>query len=121
MLTSFIKSFEAFGLRLKDYLRTKNTTSAVAEHICLTGHSFPKEDAKILSCEDNNFKRRIKEAIAIKKAKAKHDLGLDLDLPIVYDPLLSCDMMSHGNSSKIKKLDKGSSYQANFDTGNYNK
>ena len=81
----------------------------MADHIRVTGSSH----AKILTCDDHSYKRRVKEAIAITKDKLvlNHYQGLDIPPPI-YNQVLSCvsDLISHGNreASKTIRLEKDS-------------
>ena len=64
------------------------------EHANRTGHSINRDDIKILDGEQES-KRKIKEAIYIRRHKLVliRDMGLDL-LPI-YQSFWSCDIFSH--------------------------
>ena len=51
------------------YVKNKNKWSAIAEHICITGHKVDSSPPTILKYEDNLVKRRIDESIFMDKNK----------------------------------------------------
>ena len=85
--------------RVKEHRNLKNSynQSAVVEHMESTGHSFPDENIKVLTTEESFWKRKVKEAIQIRRGKPElnHDQGYDL--PGVYLQLLSCS--AHDNKT----------------------
>lgn len=81
-----------FGTRIKqhqsDCMKQSNTT-ALAQHAMSEGHQFDFDDAKILTRENNWFKRNFKEMLFIKRhpnsINARSDIG---SLNIVYSNLI---------------------------------
>ena len=55
------------GVRFKEDTDGKHPNSAIMEHISITGHKYTLTDVKVLVKEDSDFKRNVKEAIAIHK------------------------------------------------------
>jgi hypothetical protein len=70
----------------------KTTTSAVNEHVKDTGHKIDWEGVKVIGKEDNWAKRKIKEAIAIRKNKPSLNRDQGWDLPPIFCSLLSHDL-----------------------------
>ena len=89
------------GIRFKEHINLRHSTSAIAEHIRKTNHQFPAENIKILTCEDNTIKRRVKEALAIRRKRPNLNRDQGYDIPPVYQQLLSRDHnhpVTRGNS-----------------------
>jgi len=83
----------SFQVRIKEHgadIKNERTrTSALAEHSFKTRHHVRLEDTKILAKENHLFKRRIREAIEIRKhpSNLNRDSGLDLSenwLPLLH-------------------------------------
>jgi hypothetical protein len=83
----------SFQVRIKEHgADIKNEhihTSALAEHSLKTRHHVRLEDTKILAKENHLFKRRIREAIEIRKhpSNLNRDSGLELSknwLPLIH-------------------------------------
>ena len=85
--------------RVKEHrnLKKSDNPSAVAEHMIATGHSFPDENIKVLTTEDSFWKRKIKEAIQIRRGRPELNRDQGYDLPAVYLQLLSC--AAHDNKT----------------------
>ena len=67
----------------------KQTTSAIWEHQSQANHEIDWEGVKILDKESVDVKRKIKEAIHIRRPTLNRDRGYDL--PAIFDHLLSRD------------------------------
>jgi hypothetical protein len=83
----------SFQVRIKehgaDIKNERIRTSALAEHSTKTKHHVRLEDTKILAKENHLFKRRIREAIEIRKhpSNLNRDSGLELSeswLPLLH-------------------------------------
>jgi predicted GIY-YIG superfamily endonuclease len=83
----------SFQVRIKehgaDIKNERIRTSALAEHSIKTRHHVRLEDTKILAKENHLFKRRIREAIEIRKhpSNLNRDSGLELSenwLPLFH-------------------------------------
>ena len=89
----------SFSTRIKehsaDIRHERVLKSALAEHSSSTKHHICLENAKILLKEDNFFKRKLKEAIAIfnHPSNLNHDEGWALNLS--WHPLLSSLKVRH--------------------------
>ena len=83
------------GTRLKEYIDGKYHNSAVTEHTSSTGHKYTLADVNVLVREDSDFKRKVKEAIAIHKRQQalKRDIGHEI--PPILLKLVSCDQSGH--------------------------
>ena len=91
------------GVRFKEHVNLRHSSSAIAEHMKKTKHEFPVENIKILSCEDHTIKRRVKEALAIRKTRPNLNRDFGYDIAPVYQPLLSRDRLhptSRGNNQQ---------------------
>jgi hypothetical protein len=69
----------------------KSATSAINEHCSQTGHQIDWDEVKIVGTESNWTKRKIKEAIAIRKSKPSLNRDQGWDLPPIFCSLLSHD------------------------------
>ena len=75
----------------------KTASSAIREHQTNTGHAIDWENAKIIGREDHWLKRKIKEAIAIRKDKPSLNRDQGWDLPPIFNSLLSHDQTIGGH------------------------
>ena len=75
----------------------KTASSAIREHQTNTGHVIDWENAKIIGREDHWLKRKIKEAIAIRKDKPSLNRDQGWDLPPIFNSLLSHDLTIGGH------------------------
>jgi len=84
----------SFQIRIKehgaDIKNERIRTSALAEHSLKTRHHICLEDTKILAKENHFFKRRVREAIEIRKhpSNLNRDNGLELSenwLPLIHN------------------------------------
>ena len=72
--------------RLKEH--TTRSSSALHEHCENTGHYIEPKNTKVLTSEDFHLKRRVKEAIFIKRRRPSLNRDEGLELPSVYGALL---------------------------------
>ena len=70
------------GKRMEEH--KKMTSSAVNEHCKTTGHIMDWENVKVIGREDNWAKRKIKEAIAIRKWKPSLNRDQGWELPPIF-------------------------------------
>ena len=70
----------------------KTTSSAIKEYQSNTGHIIDWENVKVIGKEDQWMKRKIKEAIAIRKDKPSLNRDQGWDLPPIFNSLLSHDL-----------------------------
>ena len=68
------------------------TSSAIKEHQTNTGHIIDWENMKIVGKEDQWMKRKVKEAIAIRREKSSLNKGQGWVLPTIFSILLSHDL-----------------------------
>ena len=73
--------------RIKEHL--SRNSSAVNEHCKLTGHSVDSSKIKVLTTENNTFKRHIREAIEIKLRKPSLNRDNGFELASIYDTILA--------------------------------
>ena len=78
------------GKRLEEH--KKLTSSAVKEHQESTGHDIDWENVKIVGKEEHWMKRKIKEAITIRREKPSLNRDQGWDLPPIFCNLLSHDL-----------------------------
>jgi hypothetical protein len=78
------------GTRIEEH--KKIASSAIHEHIERTGHRIDWDNIKIIDKEQDTIKRKIKEAIHIKLKKPSLNRDQGLDLPPIYNQLLSHDL-----------------------------
>ena len=69
----------------------KQTTSAIREHQSQANHEIDWEGVKILDKESVDVKRKIKEAIHIRRQRPTLNIDRGYDLPTTFDHLLSRD------------------------------
>ena len=85
------------GTRLKEHQTASDTPTAVRAHTERTGHQIQAKDISVLAREDQWHRRRIREAVLIRK----HQPGLNRDdgykLPHVYDRLLGLTSHDQGH------------------------
>ena len=91
--------------RFKEHTRLTPPLSAVGEHRRDTGHNISTEHLKVLECEENWFRRRVKEAIHIKKNNPMLNRDKGMELPAIYDHVVSHDMLpsSHVTQRRLHK------------------
>ena len=70
----------------------KISSSAIHEHVSNTGHTINWADTKILEKDSNTHRRKIKEALCIKRLKPTLNRDQGLDLPPIYNSILSHDL-----------------------------
>jgi hypothetical protein len=83
--------------RIKEHLNPKRTPTAIGEHMRDTGHTISDKDFKVVAREEEEFRRKVREAIEIRtrRPELNRDTGYDLPPP-VYSTLLSHDCRHHG-------------------------
>jgi hypothetical protein len=64
-------------------------SSAVFEHVSQTGHSIDWPSTRIIDIEQHEYKRKVKEAITIRKQLPALNRDAGLDLPSIYNHILS--------------------------------
>jgi len=84
--------------RFKDHMNLRTSNSAVSEHMKQTGHCLSKEGAKIITSDENQTRRKVKEAITIRQQRPTLNRDQGTELPPVYNKLLLPDLMSRDNS-----------------------
>lgn len=82
----------SLGTRMKEHQSRSVNNSAVKEHCHNAGHSFTMENVKILGKESHDIKRKVKEAIQIKRKKPSLNRDGGLELPPVYHHLFSREL-----------------------------
>ena len=84
------KTARQLDIRLKEHM--SRSSSAIYEHCEREGHKIRPENTKVLMSEDNFWKRKVKEAIEIRQRRPSLNRDEGLELPRMYDSLLtSCD------------------------------
>ena len=81
----------SLGARFKEHTDGKHPSSAVTEHMSATGHWFTMDSTKVVSKEEQTFKRKIKEAMTIHQQKPELNRDRGLEIPAVLLSLLSHD------------------------------
>ena len=66
VITCTLERLRTLGKRFKEHTDGNHPSSAVQEHIDLTGHLVCFDLAKMLCKEDSKIRRRVKEAIEIE-------------------------------------------------------
>ena len=79
------------GIRFKEHTSRQGTNSAVKDHIHETGHKISIDNVKIIDKEENWHRRKIREAIQIARRSPTLNRDKGLELPPVYNSLLSHD------------------------------
>ena len=82
-------------VRFKKHIDSKHPKSAITEHTSITGHKYTLADVKVLVKEDNDFKKKVKEAIAIHKNKPVLNRDRCHEIPLILLQLMSCDQSGH--------------------------
>ena len=80
--------------RFKEHTRKTAPLTAVGEHIRDTGHNITPENIVILDNEESWTRRRIKEALYIKEHRPDLNRDQGVELPPIYDHLVSRDLRS---------------------------
>ena len=83
--------------RFKEHTRLTPPLSAVGEHRVNTGHNIPPENLKVLDNEENWFRRRVKEAIHIKRHNPKLNRDKGMELSAIYDHVVSRERLPPSN------------------------
>ena len=83
------------GKRIEEH--KKSSSSAIYEHQVTQRHSIDWDNPRILEREDNTTKRKLKEAIQIKKRNPSLNRDSGMDLPPIYGTLLSHDLTQGGH------------------------
>ena len=73
----------------------KHPNSAITEHTSTTGHKYTLADVKVLVKEDCDFKRKVKETIAIHKNKLALNRHRGHKIPPILLKLVSWDHSGH--------------------------
>ena len=76
----------SLDIRLKEHIAKSN--SAIYEHCIHTGPKIDPQNTKILTSEDSNIKRRVKEAINMKQRRQSLNRDESLEISSVYNYFL---------------------------------
>ena len=89
-------------VRFKEHNRQYSPVTAVGEHKRDKGHDFPPKNIKILDSEEQWLRRRVNEALFIKERDPDLNRDCGMDLPPIYDHLVSrdCNISSRGTTSQ---------------------
>ena len=99
----------SLGVRRKGHLDPKSAKFVIAEHFQATGYRFDIHDCKIFSSEEHFWKRKIKEAITIRRTRLELNRDQGYQLSRVYQSVLLCDvtsrhMTTHRQCETVKSL-----------------
>ena len=61
-----------------------------------TGHTISDKDFKVVAREEEEFRRKVREAIEIRTRRPELNRDTGYDLPPVYSTLLSHECRHHG-------------------------
>ena len=87
----------AFGIRLKEHSKTTGNTTAIGEHLHQTGHTVSQKNCSILSREDKFWRRKVQEAITIRREHPSLNRDTGYHLPPIYGPVLRRDSAAVGS------------------------
>jgi len=80
--------------QLMTNLNIKNSTlSCIGEHLKDTGHDFEESKAAVIAREENNFRRRIREAFEIVCQSWMLNQDRGFELPALYWDVLAHDLV----------------------------
>ena len=66
-------------------MNPKRTPTAIGEHMRDTGHKISEKDFKVVAREDDEFRRKVREAIDIctRRPELNRDTGYDFPLRVL--------------------------------------
>ena len=83
-----------FGTRFKEHVAiTRASTTAVGDHLKLSGQTLDMSSFSILAREEDMFKRRVREAIEIFCQAPTLNRDADCEFPAIYRDVLSRDSL----------------------------
>ena len=82
-------------MRLKEYTDDKDPNLAVTEHTAITDHKYILADVRMLVKEDSDFKKNVKEDIAIHKSQPVLNRDHGHKIHPVLIQLVLCDRSGH--------------------------
>ena len=95
---SLQKSLKEHGADIK---HERLRTSALAEHSSKTKHQVRLEDAKIIAREDHYYRRKVREALEIKKHPKNLNRDGGYEISDSWRPLLRQICSSRAHSSQV--------------------
>jgi len=63
-----------------------------------SGHKISARDFKVVACEEEDFRRKVREVIEIRTRPPELNCDTGYNMPPVYSPLLSHDCRHHGGN-----------------------
>ena len=94
-----------FGMRFKEHVAiTRASTTEVADHLKLSGHTLDMSSFSILAREGHTFKRRVREAIEIFCRAPTLSRDADCEFPAIYRDVLSRDSQCKSHDITPKSI-----------------
>jgi hypothetical protein len=78
-------------IRFKEHTARKYSNSPLKEHMEATGHKCSMQNVKVIEKEDNWFRRRVKEAIHIRRSRPTVNRDAGMELPHIYSQFFTGD------------------------------
>ena len=85
----------SLGTRFKEHTDGKHPNSDIQEHITNTGHQVSINDIEIVSKENKDFQRKIREAVTIHKRQPNLNRDRGHEIPPILLQLVSRDPPGH--------------------------
>ena len=79
----------------KKSVRLEGISSAVGEHQMDTGHDIAWDDISVLGVDSKDYPRKVREAIEIKRQQPPLNRDQGLELPSLYNRVLSTRSLGH--------------------------
>jgi predicted GIY-YIG superfamily endonuclease len=79
--------------RIKEHQDVNHNITGIGEHIVNMSHSFNKKHMSVIVKEEDTVKRKVKEALLIRRKRPELNRDLGIELPPIYDSMLSRDRL----------------------------